>query len=304
MIKSITVTNHLNESITMTMINPENSSGFFIRNIAGDGLGPPKATIDMTEVAAIDGAIHNSARVTSRNIVLHLGFFETPSIEDTRLASYKYFPIKKRVKIRIETDRRVGETYGYIESNEPDIFSKGEGAVISIKCADSYFYSSETTVTLFSYVESLFEFPFSNESLSQNLIMFGNIEIHTAKSVYYTGDAAIGITMFIHAIGTATNIDVINVRTMEKMSIDSARIVALTGEDIHEGDEIIISTVKGNHSVTLLRNGLQYNVRNCLGKYPDWFQLEKGDNLFAYTAESGIENLQFKIESQIAYEGL
>lgn len=57
-------------------------------------------------------------------------------------------------------------------------------------------------------------------------------------------------------------------------------------------------------SLTLLRNGKTTNILNCLDKNADWFQLAKGDNIFAYTAEYGSTNLQFKIENRIVYEGV
>ena len=48
MIKSVTVTNYLGESIKLELGFPE-KSGFLIQSI--DGLGPPKADIHKTEVA-------------------------------------------------------------------------------------------------------------------------------------------------------------------------------------------------------------------------------------------------------------
>lgn len=63
-------------------------------------------------------------------------------------------------------------------------------------------------------------------------------------------------------------------------------------------------TVKGKKSITLLRNGKTTNILNCLDKNADWFQLAKGDNVFAYTAEEGSTNLQFKIENRVIYEGV
>jgi hypothetical protein len=53
-----------------------------------------------------------------------------------------------------------------------------------------------------------------------------------------------------------------------------------------------------------MRDGETINILNCLDKYPDWFQLSRGDNIFTYTAEVGMVNLQFKIDNQIAYEGI
>jgi hypothetical protein len=66
MIKSVTVTNYLGESIKMELGFPE-KSGFLIQNI--DGLGPGKATINLTQFATSDGSLFNSAKLNERNIV-------------------------------------------------------------------------------------------------------------------------------------------------------------------------------------------------------------------------------------------
>ena len=88
------------------------------------------------------------------------------------------------------------------------------------------------------------------------------------------------------------------------MKIYNSKIAALTGSGIIAGDDIIISTVRGNKYISLLREGIYTNILNALDKESDWFQLTKGDNIFAYTADEGAENLQFKIENRIIYEGV
>ena len=137
MIKSVTITNHLDESIKLDLFNPE-ESGFIIKNI--EGLGPVKANINFKEFATNDGSIDNSARLSSRNIVMSLQFMESPTIEETRLKSYKYFPIKRNIKFLIETDNRICETIGRVETNVPSIFSNAEECQISILCPNPYFY--------------------------------------------------------------------------------------------------------------------------------------------------------------------
>jgi len=301
MIKSITVTNHLGESLKLEMRFPE-KSGFLIQSI--DGLGPSKANINMTEMSTGDGSIFTSSRVQSRNIVLDLAFMWDPSIETVRQRSYKYFPIKKRIGLLIETDNRVCEIYGYVESNEPNIFSQSEGTQISIICPDPYFYSPSKNVTVFTGVDPLFEFPFGNESLDQNLLEFGNIRIDTTRNLYYDGDADVGLTIIIHAYGDASNITIYNSGTHESMVINTAWITTLTGTSFGEGDDIIISTVRGDKSIRLLRNGVYINILNSLDRDSDWFTLTKGDNVFAYTAETGILNIMFTIENQTVYEGV
>lgn len=300
MIQKITVTNHLDESMTMELGFPE-KSGFLIRSI--EGLGPTKADIATTEMSAMDGAIYNSARAQARNVVLSLTFLEFPTIETTRQLSYKYFPLKKRVKLEIVSDNRSVYVYGYVESNEPDIFSKQEGTTISLICPDAYLYDINDAETVFSTVLSNFQFPFSNESLTNPLIEFSILDLQTIKTVLYEGDATIGLIIHIHATGSASDVEIINTRTLESISINSAKLIVLTGSDISEGDDIYISTVKGDKYALLYRNGTPTNILNVLGQDPDWFTLEKGDNIFAYTANSGLVNLQFSITNKVAYEG-
>lgn len=301
MINSVTITNYLGESITLELRFPE-KSGFLIQEIAG--LGPTKANINATELATGDGSIYNSARANARNIVFTLQLLELPTVETTRQKSYRYFPLKKRVRLAFTTENRTCETYGYVESNEPNIFSTAETTQISIICPNPYFYSMLTNITLFSGVINLFEFPFSNESLTENLIEMGEIINYQDKNVFYTGDTEIGITIEIHAIGPATNVSIYNSATYELMMIDTDRLATLTGFGIITGDNIVISTVKGQKSITLLRDGIYTNILNCLDKDVNWFQLSKGDNVFGFTADTGITNLQFRILNQTVYEGV
>lgn len=305
MIKSITITNYLGESIKIFLAQDNPDHGLLIKSI--EGLGPAKANINTTNLATNDGSLYNSARLDSRNILIKFLFGFAPTIEDSRQRTYRYFPIKKPLEFLIETDNRIAKTSGYVESNEPDIFSKDESNSISIICPDPYFYSAGengTNTTIFYGTESLFEFVFSNESLDESMIEFGAIENETEKTVYYDGDAEIGIVITIHALGEARNITIYNTGTREVMRIDTTKIQEITGSGIIAGDDIIISTVRGEKTITLLRGGHYINILNALDKGSDWFTLTKGDNVFAYVAEYGSENLQFKIENKIIYEGV
>lgn len=305
MIKSFTIINYLNQSINLDLANPE-SSGFLIKSVSG--LGPVKANINTTEIVTNDGSLYNSARLSERNIVFQFIFVDASSeenIEDIRQKSYKYFPTKKYITIAVETDNRYVYTTGYVESNEPDIFSSQEGAQISIICPDPYFYSAgDDEITDFYSVEPMFEFPFSNESLVEPLLIFGEIKTNTEGVVVYNGDAEIGMMIYLHAIGDASNITIYNIVTRQTMFINTDKIRQLTGVGIGARDDIIVNTCRGNKGINLLRDGEYYNILNCLDKNTDWFTLSKGENLFAFTAESGIENLQIKIENKMAYEGI
>lgn len=303
MIKSITVTNYLGESIKLELARPD-LSGFVVKSITG--LGPGKATINTTDIVTTDGGLFNSARMSSRNIVISLEYLwrDKDSIEDIRQLSYKYFPLKKNVTLLIETDNRSAEIEGYVESNDPTIFSSREGSDISIICPNPFFYSTKEGTTVFRGIDSLFEFPFSNESIDECLLEMSSINNMVEQTITYDGDSEVGITITIHATGIVENITIYNVLTREIMKIDTDKIKALTGSTIIDGDDVVICTEKGHKSVTLLRSGKVTNILGCLDKNTNWFQLTKGDNIFTYTAEYGDTHLEFKIDHKIVYEGV
>ena len=421
MIKSVTVTNYLGDSIKLELTKPE-KSGFIVKSI--DGLGPVKANINTSTAGSGDGSFYNSARLDSRSIVMSLKYLPigNESVEDIRLRSYKYFPIKKKITILIETDIRALQTTGYVEANEPNMFSNDSGCSITINCPDPLFYSPAINETHFNGVEAMFEFPFENDSLTKPLIEFGTIVNRTDEVVYYEGDGEVGMTIDIHTIGPVSNITLQNVGTGERMRLDTHKMqlisnaypnfddwykdnpkgnpgliveyknklymwishsanhqapilnpenspgywseiqydypdwseedgcmvydivkyegdywllyhttgsgtsptyaapgtqpqgyqvfwLNLTAEGIYPilspaGDSITINTRKGNKSVTLLRDGIKYNILNALDRNTSWFTLEHGDNVFAYEADEGTSNLQFKISNNIVYDGV
>lgn len=304
MLKSVTITNYLDESVTYSFEGPtiDDKSGLLITEI--DGLGPPKADVTMTELATMDGAIYNSARLQGRNIVLKAYYTYADTIEEARLKTYQFFPIKKRVTVTVETEHRLAYAVGYVESNEPDIFSGNATMQVSIVCESPFFLSPDTEETIFAGVDPKFKFPFSNNSTTKKLILMGEIINKKTNTIYYSGDSEIGCYLEIHAIGDVENVIIYNLRTRERMRIDTDKLEALTGSKLGKGDTITICTINGKKSITLLRGGVETNILNILGKNIDWFQLSKGENIFGFVAQYGEENLQFKMITQVAYEGV
>lgn len=302
MIKTVTAINYLREEVKIKLSDMSPSHGLIITDMSG--LGPPKANINTTTISSGDGSIYNSARLDDRNITIKLLFADAPSIEAARQNTYRYFPVKKPITLKIDTDNRSVYTVGYVESNEPTIFSDKESCQISIICPDSHFYSNALNETVFYRIEPDFEFPFSNESLSENLLNFGNIMINKARNIYYDGDDEIGIVIKIHALGDISDITIWNTKTKEKMKIYADKLKTITGSALKNGDDIIINTEDGYKSVKLLREGKYTNIINCIDRFSDWFKLSKGSNTMAFEADDGNNNIVFKIENKISYEGI
>lgn len=258
----------------------------------------------------MDGSKFNSARLPSRNIIINLRYLWAPTIEASRLKSYKFFPIKRPIKLLIETDERLLEIQGYVESNEPSIFSKQSGASISIICPDPYFYDAKnggvTTIVFSSIVssfESVLDVGFSNESLDEPLLEFSTILSDTQKLIDYKGDAPIGVNINIAAAGNANNVSVLNETTGERIDFDTDKLAIYTGSALIDGDVISICTIKGQKSAILHRGVETINVLNCLPKNPDWLNLVSGDNIYTYIADSGVDKLSFELKHRTRFEG-
>lgn len=286
MIKSITVENPKKESLVLELSNPE-PSGLYVKSV--EGLGPGKSTVNVNEIATSDGGVFASSRMGARNIILTLGMMFGPTIEDSRHKTYKYFPIKKKVKLTIETDYRISIIEGWVESNEPDIFSEEETAQISIICPNPWFYDTGKSSSAFSGTERLFEFPFSNESPTEDKIIFGNIRQGTVVGLTYNGDIDTGVLMRIRFSAVPKKMIIYNVDTNESMTLWLDRIEKITESPLTIHDEIEISTFTGSKYIYLLREGKTYNIFSVLDYFTSWFKISAGVNQFAFSAE-GMED--------------
>lgn len=197
MIKAINVTNHKNNSLRLELADPY-TTGIAIKSITG--LGPNKADINTTAYASSDGSMYNSSNVNNRNIVFMfqlLGDPETSLVEDTRLRVYKYFPLKKKITVAIETDKRTYTATGYVESVEPDIFQKEETLQVSLICVNPWFIG---------------------DTESEDLVIGDN-------TITYEGDVETGmlLTMDINS-NTEEKVTVTNETTGKSMEFDMAKI--------------------------------------------------------------------------------
>lgn len=302
MISQVKVTNHLGEQVTFELRSPE-KSGFFIKNITG--IGAVKSNITVSESLYEDGGYFNSSRRFTRNIVFEFGFFAdhpTYTIEMIRNKTYRLFPPNKLITIEFTTDTKVATAQGYVETNEPNIFSKEESAQISIICPDPNFYGPAVSSQLINQTGK-FEFPFSNESLTEKLIEFGTVSIVTNPQVLYTGDIPTGLILYVQFTGPVTNL-VIHNSNGDSMLIESARVQTVMGGNFVNNDLLTIDTRKGSKSAILTRGGIQYNLMNAIATSADWFEIDRGLNEFTLTADANVGNARVTAWHKLVYGGV
>ena len=305
MIKSVTAINSNNEKLKMTLSTPE-ESGVLITNI--DGLNPPKSDISMTNSPVIDGSFFNFARANNRNIVMDLRYIDSQmSIEEVRHLVYKIFKVKDLIRLIIETDSKVVATKGYVESNDVEIFSQTEGSQVSILCESAWLTSwseqDEYIIDYFSGIENLFEFPFENNSLTEDLIEFSSRYNIDRKNIEYYGEISTGFIGECRIVGEVVGLTIYNVTSREVFTIEDDKVVEMIGTHFQSGDIITINTIVGQKSVRLQRGVQVYNLLPALNSNSKWVQLNRGVNDIWLLSESGIDNVEFTMKYQLLYQG-
>lgn len=140
--------NENEEDIVCLPLRTYNETHIAVTNI--EGLAPMPGTINMDDNAGGDGSIFNSARAQNRNIVITMKPFEDDmydfdgslipsSMEACRRKIYLIFPLKRKIRLHLETETRKYYIDGYVETINADYFGDMEGAQVSLLCPDPYF---------------------------------------------------------------------------------------------------------------------------------------------------------------------
>lgn len=254
-----------------------------------DGLAPPVANLNFSELSNFDGSVYNSAQLGNRNIVLTIKI-HNPA-EENRNNLYKYFSMKKIIRVIYENDLRKVYCDGYVETFECDLFVINEIAQISIICPDPYWKEEQLTEISFSNTVGLFEFPFD---IPEEGIEFSTIEGMSNKYIN-NSEIETGTIIEFRAIADVDKPKFINRTTQKYFSIDFNMI---------EGDVIRINSNRGKKSVILIRNAVETNIINNMVQGSTWINLAPGLNELSYECERGQINLIVYMATYRCYEGV
>ena len=300
MIEKITVNNGMDNPTEIELSNPY-SHGINISGI--DGIGPGLINITQVEMATIDGSTITSVRKPSRNIVFTIKPMFVTSVEDTRLRVYSLFPLKRFVRLDFQTENRKAYIEGVVDKVEPNIFEEEVTMQVSMICADPYFKAASPGILEFSKTIPLFEFPFMNEGTTPQLLM-GEIRDYLEQELFYEGDADTGIEIHIFMYGDVKeDIEIHNVANRESMTIRVSKMGSKFGY-LKALDEIVVSTVKGNKYMKLIREGISYDILNFLDRDVTWIQLRPGNNMLTYVAGASTYKLAITMIYSILYAGI
>jgi len=280
---SFSVENAKGEKLQLT-----NNENYLIERI--EGLEPPDITVNRSKIAGYDGTRYNSSTANERAIVLYIDI--NKPVEKNRLNLYKYFRGKQKLKLYYSNSSL--ETYieGYVEQITTNLFAQQEQFQISIICPETYFNAIDEIITGTSKTISLFKFPFSIASTG---IPFSEYEKNTETNVINDGTIETGMTITFAARGIVNKPKLFNRVTGKFFGLDY---------EMQAGDVITVNTRKGKKSVSLLREGVSYNLFNYIMDGSIFLNLDVGDNIFVYEAEVGDNYLDIAFIHRNQFEGV
>lgn len=256
------------------------------------GLNPPDATINTSEIALFDGTKFNSSKVNARTI--DVTFVIERRAEENRLQVYKVLKSKQWIELIYKGDYRNVRIEGYIESIGIDYFNMKQNVTVTILCPSPFFKDAQSIINDIDNTISLFHFPFS--ILENEPIPISYLDTLTSVTIENKGDVSCGCIIEIYARGTVMNPRILNYVTGEYFALDFT---------MEMGDSIFINSNAGVKSVELLREGQYTNIFNYIAQGSKWIQLEYGENTFVYEADDvTIANMALTFTHENLYEGV
>lgn len=270
------------------VLNLTNNPLFKLTN--ADGLTSVTAELATSTVPTMDGDIVNSVQASPRDIVLDLTI-EGPSVESTKREILKVVKPKQKCTLRMEQDGRELTIGGVVEQIEMPRFNSLAVMQISIHCPQPFWEDEIESQTEISEVLNLFyftDYPDDQLALTEEGQPFGEYDTNRTKAFNNDGDAEVGLTISITALGEVKNPRVYNTQA-QYIGVD------LT---MHSGDQVIITTGKGNKTVTL-------NGENCissLSRGSTWLTLPTGEEELTIDSEDETEgNMYFTVTYKRRY---
>lgn len=258
-----------------------------------DGLTGATADIATSTVPGMDGDFVNNVQVQPRSIVLDLSI-ET-DVEATKRRILQVIKAKKDCSLRMEQDGRRLRIAGVVEQIEMPRFTSLAVMQVTIHCAQPWWEDEAETATEISEVLNLHFFtdqPDDQLFFDEEGQAFGEYDTNRTKAFDNDGDADVGLTITIVALGEVTNPVVFNSKG-EFIGVN------LT---MQSGDQVVITTGKGNKSIKLNGRNVISSIMYRDGVPSTWIQLPTGEEELTIDSDDGTEgNMYFTVTYRRRY---
>ena len=263
---------------------------FEIANI--DGMTSANATIASAVIGGADGDVVNNVQASARGIVLDLRVKNGVNVEEMKRAVLRVVKIKQRVSLEWKQDGRAVTISGVVESIDMPRWTNAATMQITLHCDQPFW---EDVAYIVQQISEAVDVHYFTDGVTDMLyfpeegLVLGEYDAIRTKHFHNNGDVAVGMEISIVAYAAVTN-PIIYDANGDFLGIgygNGAKQVKLAA-----GDNIVITTHKGNKTITM--NG--ENLLPKLRPKSKWLQLQAGDNQFTINSdEDSVTNMTFSL---------
>jgi hypothetical protein len=273
MLTKVEVTNRRGNVLALAL--EEDDNPYQINEI--EGLAPVKATLVSSSYAGTDGDVLQSVRRGSRNITIKLDLdpdFINNDYTSLRQGLYPFFGTKSQIKLRFYSSTGLSvDIVGTVEDMSSALFEQDPKVDISIMCFDPDFIDPRMVT-----VESL------------------TVEDSETIEIEYPGNIEAGTVITLNANRAMTEFTIYSIdEGGNTLQLD------FTG-DLEDGDELVISSLKGAKGITLTRAGISSSYLYGRSPQSNWIELTEGVNQFRIYSPG--DPVPYVLEYVVRYGGL
>lgn len=277
------------ENVNANVVNINDGVNYLV--LGCSGLTPPSASIFMGKSPNRKGGKYNGSTLNERNIVLQIKVLG--DIEKNRNALYEWIDTEQYCKVYYRNETKNVYCEGHIQDCDTDFFVDNEIIGVAIVCDDPYWKDLQTISAEISALLKQFTFPFAIDSAG---IPFSTMRESNTTTIINSGTET-GVKITLICNGEIKNFVLFDAK-------DSTKHFAIN-TTLHDGWIVTIDTDGSPKKCTAMnQDGTTVNLLKYVGNNPTWFTLKKGYNIFGFTADSGLNDVEVIFSYENKYLGV
>lgn len=270
----------------------------FVHLVDIDGQTSAKANLATTVIGGVDGDTLNNEQAQPRPVSITMVIKQGVSVEQAKNALLAVAKFKQELTIEWTQESKTLVLSGILEEISMPRWQNQVAIQLTLHCSQPYWEDIEEVIqeiTQFIDLHYFTEDPYEQLYFLEEGQAFGRYDFSRSRLFKNEGDVAVGVEIRIVAVKTVTNPIVydtdgnfygVGYGTGNKQLV------------MQPGDELIITTFKGNKTVKL--NGVSQFDK--IKEKSQWLQMQTGDNQFAVDSDDqDVENLYFNITYKQRY---
>ncbi len=277
------------ENENKNIVNINDELRYVVLSVSG--LNPPSASIFTSKSPNRKGVKYNGSTLNERNIVLSIKILG--DIETNRNVLYDWIDTENYVKVHYQNGVKNVYCEGHIQDCDIDFFTNNEIINLAIICENPYWKDLNEISTEISTILLQFTFPFA---IDKSGIPFSSSGSNNTTNIFNGGNE-VGINISVKCNGSVTNLSIYDANNSNR----KFKII----KTFNKNEVIEINTEESPKTCKLYKtDGTIENILKYVEANPTWFTLKRGNNLFAYSADSGAENVTITIKFTNQYLGV